>query len=41
MSTVTAEDAIKAASSVARDIADGRLSPGDLRITADRPTARN
>ncbi|MDY6871284.1 MAG: flagellar hook-length control protein [Actinomycetota bacterium] len=30
MSTMTAEDAIKAASSVARDIADGRLSPSAL-----------
>ncbi|WP_062903690.1 hypothetical protein, partial [Mycobacterium avium] len=30
MTTMTPEDAIKAASSVARDIADGTLSPTDL-----------
>lgn len=30
MTTMTPEDAIKAASSVARDIADGRLSPTEL-----------
>jgi hypothetical protein len=34
MTTVTPEDAIKAASSVARDIADGRLSPTDLEQQA-------
>jgi hypothetical protein len=30
MTTMTPEDAIKAASSVARDIADGRVSPSEL-----------
>lgn len=34
MSTTTTEDAIKAASSVARDIAEGRLSPTDLEHQA-------
>lgn len=34
MSTVTPEDAIKAAASVARDIADGKLSPHDLHAQA-------
>jgi hypothetical protein len=31
MTTITAEDAIKAASSVARDVADGKLDPADLQ----------
>lgn len=30
MTTITPEDAIKAASSIARDVADGRLAPTDL-----------
>lgn len=34
MTTMTPEDAIKAASSVARDIADGRLSPTELEHQA-------
>lgn len=34
MTTMTPEDAIKAASSVARDVADGRLDPADLEATA-------
>lgn len=34
MRTITPEDAIKAASSVARDIAEGRLSPDDLEHRA-------
>lgn len=34
MTTMTQEDAIKAASSVARDVADGRLNPADLEATA-------
>lgn len=34
MSTVTPEDAIKAAASVARDIADGKLSPHDMQQQA-------
>lgn len=31
MTTITTEDAIKAAASVARDVADGKLSPADLQ----------
>ncbi|CAN5222846.1 hypothetical protein BH11ACT6_BH11ACT6_05070 [soil metagenome] len=34
MNTMTAEDAIKAASSVARDVADGKLAPADLEAQA-------
>lgn len=34
MSTITTQDAIKAATSVARDIADGGLSPSDLERQA-------
>lgn len=34
MTTMTPEDAIKAASSLARDIADGGLSPSDLEAQA-------
>lgn len=35
MTTMTPEDAIKAASSVARDVADGRLTPADLEAQLD------
>ncbi|MDV3291904.1 flagellar hook-length control protein [Mycobacterium avium] len=34
MTTITTEDAIKAAASVARDVADGKLSPSDLEAQA-------
>ncbi len=34
MTTMTPEDAIKAAASVARDVADGTLSPADLEARA-------
>ncbi len=34
MTTMTPEDAIKAAASVARDVADGKLSPADLEAQA-------
>lgn len=34
MTTMTPEDAIRAASSVARDVADGKLSPTDLERQA-------
>ncbi|ASW84608.1 flagellar hook-length control protein [Mycobacterium intracellulare] len=34
MTTMTPEDAIKAAASVARDVADGKLSPSDLQAQA-------
>ena len=34
MTTLTPEDAIKAAASVARDVADGKLSPNDLQQQA-------
>ncbi|BCO41206.1 hypothetical protein MINTM001_23450 [Mycobacterium paraintracellulare] len=34
MTTLTPEDAIKAAASVARDVADGTLSPADLEAQA-------
>ncbi len=34
MTTMTPEDAIKAAASVARDVADGKLSPNDLQAQA-------
>lgn len=34
MTTMTPEDAIKAAASVARDVADGKLSPADLGAQA-------
>ena len=34
MTTMTPEDAIKAAASVARDVADGTLSPADLEAQA-------
>jgi hypothetical protein len=34
MTTMTPEDAIKAAASVARDVADGQLSPADLEAQA-------
>ncbi|WP_255776066.1 flagellar hook-length control protein [Mycobacteroides abscessus] len=34
MTTLTPEDAIKAAASVARDVADGKLSPADLEAQA-------
>lgn len=34
MTTMTPEDAIRAASSIARDVADGKLSPSDLERQA-------
>jgi hypothetical protein len=34
MTTMTPEDAIKAAASVARDVADGKLDPADLQAQA-------
>jgi hypothetical protein len=34
MTTMTPQDAIKAAASVARDVADGKLSPADLEAQA-------
>ncbi|WP_188108865.1 flagellar hook-length control protein [Mycolicibacter arupensis] len=34
MTTMTPEDAIKAAASVARDVADGKLAPADLEAAA-------
>lgn len=34
MTTMTLEDAIRAASSVARDVADGKLNPADLEAQA-------
>lgn len=34
MTTMTPEDAIKAAASVARDVADGKLSPADIQAQA-------